>query len=362
MSNQSDVNTLNERSGGSWWRAWDVILIVGVLSLVPLLFVYVQQLWTSTELVFFPLLPLASLAFMGFQAKIGDSGSRTRAVFAIVLLVLSSVAAVYGAWVLAPWLAAVSLTLLWLSWMLARLGENPWHQVTGWLLPMMLLLIFPLAPEYDMTVPMESSVLASSSGVLDMLGVPHLPADDRISTQSSQVAIAQICRGLSSPYVLLSLSLLLVMLTQSRFVVGLLTMLTVPVWSWLAANTHLTLGLYLLERHEVVLFTDSRNLLVQAGLLVLSLLFVWLTSIALHILLAPFLGYSSTSNWAHKFYNRLVYWPNVDPLRKRRFGEEKAGWAARAFWGWRPIWICLLVATGLLIAGGGYSGYQVFGG
>ncbi len=344
-----------------WW-VWDAILAIGLLSLIPLLFVHASEMWKVVELRFFPALPVISLVLAAVWGKRGSCESRGRAIIAVVVLVLSAMAAAYGAWKVAPWFGLLSAALLWLSWMLARLGRSPWYRATGWLMPVFLLLAFPTATTYDMSETMESEVLASSSGVLDMLSIPHLPIESGITTQNARVPVAKVSRGISNPYLLLTLSLLLLMFTQRSFMIGVLSMATVPLWAWLASSAYLTAGLYMLEEKQIVLFTEERAPWIQAGLVLLSLLFVWLSSVALGSLFAPFQVYSSTTNDVHKFYNRLTYWPEPDPDRKRKpDDDEEDEWSAVEFWESRTVRIFLSCAALIMVAGGGYAGFQIFG-
>ncbi|MCR9296574.1 MAG: archaeosortase/exosortase family protein [bacterium] len=361
--NVATVTDAEAESGAavSWWRTWDAILVLGLASLSPLLYMHAQQLWTNVDLRFFPVLPVIALALAYFCGKRGICASRNRAIFATLFLIAACVAAAYGAWKLLPWFALLAACLLWFSWMLARLGKSPWYRIAGWLLPLALLLTFPTDANFDLTPTLEAEVLATASGSLDLVGVPHLPADQGISTKNAALPVSRVCRGISNPYLLLTLALLLVMFTQRSFLIALLTWLTVPLWSWLACSSHLAAGLYLLEEKELVVFTDQRNPLVQAGLVVLCLFFVWLSSIALRNLFAPFIGYSTTSNAVHKFYNWLMYWPEPDPLRKRRSeSEQDPYYSPYAFWNKRVVRVCLYASLLVLVSAGGYAGYQIF--
>lgn len=348
-TNKSKVSAALFSDRATW------LFIAGAVSLLPAVSVHAVELWNQHDLLLFPILPIATIFCVWMQGKVGDCKSAWRAYISLAFFIGAAATAVWCAWMALPWAAFFSLTLLCFAWFLYRYGESPWYAAVGWTLPLIVLLSFPTNPKYDATIVLEKSVLSSSSAALDVIRVPNLATEQLIGSKTVQLKPALICRGMGNPYVLLTITLLLLMIARTAPLVSFLVLLTVPAWSWLGNTVHMALSIYLVENQSINVLLGSRNLIMQISVFLLELILIGLTVVFLRKLLTPFVAYSTTSSGIHKFYNRIVYWPAPDPLRKRRSRSESSHELSGDFWSsprvrWASLALILVMVVAACIA------------
>ncbi len=338
----------------------DWMLVAAFLSMAAMLWLHAQDLWFRTDLRFFPLLPLTTIFLILRNAQLGPCDSRLRGKCSLGISVVAAALAVTSSLIFSAWMACLALSLATVAWMLRRFGRLPWYGVVEWTLPIWVLLLFPISDASDLTGMLENAVASSSSAVLDVVGVPQIASNNVLEFRQAKLSTARICRGVGSPYLLLSCVLLLTMLHRRSFSIGLVSALTVPLWAWIAAVMHVTAGLYLWEVYERNLFSGYRNLLMQLVMLTITMLSIWLFQSALASLLAPFRAYSQSVGWVHKLFNQIALWPAKDPLRKKRTELEEADQASTEdFSQLRYVQFTLAAATIAFVSGGTLSGHAI---
>ncbi len=302
---------------------YDWLLVLAIVGLTPGVGVLLTDLCSRTDLLFAPVLPLISVLLVWRLSKLGEQTGKHRSIATLAVLFLGSLSA--GAAVLASsaWLCTLALCLIALGWMLERLGKIRWPFLVCALIPAGLLLSFPLADATDWTCTLERWVASLSGSLLDLLSVPNLVVGDSIELRDGALSASLACRWIGSPYLLLTLTTLYMVMRQKSFMVGALTALSVPFWALLVGVVHLTAGIYLLIEYDVNILIGVRGYIAQAGFLIVACLSVLLTQRCVSTFLLPFVAFSGTGAELHKLFNRVVYWPNRDPLRGRRSSETE---------------------------------------
>lgn len=325
----------------------DWLLVLSLLGSLPLASVYCCDLWFRSDYRFFPLLmvvPLLMPLWRDRKQPLAKSDSRQsakdipRRPISLGLWSVSGLSAIVAALLFSPWLAMLALTLSWCAWILERMSQTPWPRLLKWTLPLLVLLLLPLSERSDPLPSFSSSVTYASSNLLDLLGIANLPAEQSLQLQLGSYDVSAACRGLGNPYLLFALATLLCMSTRCSLILGLLTVCSAPLWSWGGSVLLATISswiaekqdffswfgkqLWLVEKQDFLGWLGPRLWIAQALVLLTELLSLLLLKWGLQWLLAPFTAYSAEIGGFHKFFNRVVLWPEPDPLRKRQSRER----------------------------------------
>lgn len=337
---------------------------LGLLSLVglsPWLAIFCADLWFRSDFQFFPLLILASLGWTVWQGRATSTeGKRWPYVFA--LWIGGGLCGLLAGLLFAPWLAWLALVLVWNAWTVCRLGNHPWPRVVSWSLPLASLLALPLADATDPLLGFTHQVTMASSALLDLIAIPQLPENSALELRSGRLEISSLCRGLGNPYLLGALAVMYCLLTRPSLVLGLLTVLSVPVWAWANSVAVATLGSVLSEQFAINVLFGYRLWIVQGVVLLLAMLAVALFERGLRMLLSPFEAFAEGVGMWHKLYYRIVLWPVADPLRSRKSlrnaptPEAMVG-PSRFELQQRPQW--WIGAVVLVVVGGAVAFYRV---
>ncbi|GAB5404467.1 MAG: hypothetical protein Aurels2KO_26980 [Aureliella sp.] len=338
---------------------YDWLIALALVGLTPGVGVLLTDLWSRTDLLFAPVLPLFSVFLVWRLAKLEEQTDKQRSVATLVVLGLGVVSAGCAVLAHSAWLCTLGICLITMAWMLERFGKTRWPFLACAILPASLLLLLPLADATDWAFTAERFVARVSGSLLDMLSIPNLVSGDSVELRDGVLSASLVCRWFGSPYLLFALATLYMVVRQKSFLVGLATVASVPLWSILWGVVHLTAGLYLLIKHDVNLLIGMRGTLTQVAVLLLAFLCVLLTQRCVATFLLPFVAFSGTGAELHKFFNRVVYWPNRDPLRGRRSSDvENAHRIGRG----RNAMIALGVLALALVAVGGMIILQVASG
>ena len=349
----------------------DGLLGLGLLATLPLVAVFCCDLWFRSDFRFLPLLIIVPIALAGWRAwrpapdTDGTSVKRTdrgnaRMVTSLTLWIVSGLIAVCTPFLFSPWLAVLALALAWIAWLLCRFTVTPWPRLIKWTLPLGILLLLPVGERFNPIPEFSSSVTYASSSLLDLLGVDHLPAEQTLQVSSGRYDVAAACRGLGNPFVLFSLVVLMCMSTRCSFSTGLLTVASSPLWSWGGSVLVVVISVWLADQRDFLMWSGPRLWLAQglavSGGLLSALLLKW----AIQKLLAPFTAHSAGVGGVHRFFNRVVLWPEPDPLRKRRSSDRGQPLSSDAATGDSP-WLIrrsayiLTLAAALFVACGAIS-------
>ncbi len=311
----------------------DGLLGLSLLATLPLVIIFCSDLWFRSDLRFFPLLIIVPIAVSLWRARrpVAESEvasarrvdqARVRRAATLTLWVMSGAIAVCAPLLFSPWLALLGLTLAWIAWLLCRFSRTPWPRLIKWTLPLGILLLLPLGERSNPVPVFSSSVMNASSSLLDLLGIDHLPVEQSLQLSFGRYDVAAACRGLGNPYLLLSLIALMCMSTHCSFSTGLLTVASSPLWSWGGSVLLVVSSVWLAEQQGTAMWSAPRLWLGQGVVLMLGLLSALLLKWGIQKLLAPFMAHSAEVGGVHRFFNRVVLWPEPDPLRKRRSSER----------------------------------------
>ncbi len=351
--------------------AW--LLGLGLLCSLPLVSIYCCDLWFRSDYRFFPLLIIVPVVLPFWrgraqsmvEAATGRPDKDTarpvkdipRRPISLGLWLASGMSTTGAALLFSPWLAVLAVTLAWCAWTLERMCQIAWPRLLKWMLPSLVLLLLPLSERSDPLPSFSSSVTYASSSLLDLLGIAHLPTEQTLQLQSGRYDVAALCRGLGNPYLLFVLAVLLCMSTRCSLSLGLLTIGSVPLWSWGGSVLLATFSAWLAETQDFSSWLGARLWIAQAVALIAE--FVSLLSLkrALHLLLKPFREFSIDISRIHEFYNRCASWPEAEPLRKRhsrrRIPSSKPDVSSGDVVGHRLYE--LFAVAGLFLIGGGVT-------
>ncbi|HBE68395.1 MAG TPA: hypothetical protein DDW52_09630 [Planctomycetaceae bacterium] len=333
---------------------FDWALLLSVVCLAPLVAYMLIDHWQRTDLWFSGGLVGVTAILIPVYARLSTHDSRGRSIATAVLFCLAGALAVLAAMILSPWLAVGSLVACLVGWQIERCGETHWAYAAGRVVPLALLLLLPLSDTTDYARTLEESAAVSSGALLDLFGVPNLVQGGVVEVRDGVIGASAVCRWICNPYLLLSLVVVYQVLRQSSTLSAALLILTIPLWCWLGSVIYLTVGCYVQEVYAKTLFGNTRGLIFQAGELLVMFLFVWMAQKSVRTIILPFVAFSGTGAELHKAFNRVVYWPEKDPLRKRRSAESEAAAKYRTSFSRTKLGFSLLgiASIAILISGG----------
>lgn len=333
---------------------YDWTLLLAIVCLAPLVVYMLIDHWQRTDLWFSGGLVCATAILVLVFAKLAPHDSRGRSIATAILFGLGGLLAVLAALILSPWLAVASLVSVLIGWQVERCGQTHWAYAVGRVVPLALLLLLPLADTTDLARTLEQSVARSSGALLDLFSVPNLVQGGVVELRDGVIGASAVCRWFCNPYLLLSVVVVYQVLRQSSALSALLLILTIPLWCWLGSVIYLTIGCYVQEVYAKTLFGNTRGLIFQAGELLVMFVFVWLAQKSVRTVLLPFVAFSGDGAELHKAFNRIVYWPEKDPLRKRRSAESETDRKYRKSFSSTKLGYSLLAIASLaiMIAGG----------
>lgn len=357
-------NQTSKPAPGLMRHMLDWLLLLTMACLLPWLVVYCTDFWFCTDYRFFPILLVSTFVVTGWQGfasrgNLHDS-SQVRWQIGAAMWLLGGLLGVGAAVWFSPWLALAALVVVWMAWTLLRFGQQAWTRVVSWSLPMASLLLLPLSDATDPLFGFVALVTGSSSNMLDLLSIPQLPIEHSLDLRTGRLDVSSLSRGIGNPYLLGALIVLMCLLARPSWLICLLTFASVPAWAWGGAVLLATVGSLLAETYQIYVMVGYRLWIMQAVVLVGSLLAIWLFQCGLVKLLAPFTAYSEGVGGVHKFFNTVVLWPEPDPLRSRKARSEnsEALTSKAADRSSRPVQLVLVGAAGLFVLAGAIGYFQ----
>ena len=286
-------------------------LIIGLLGLLPLLWMQASFLWERPHLQFFPIGWLGLLFLVFTRTKVATTDNSYRRFAAGVLAIAALCLGVLGAYRISPWLGQVSGILLITSWGLLRLATTRWTRWVSWTLLLWITVPLPLGYDAELIQRLQNISTESAASILDLVGTAHLRQGNLIELRTGKLFVDQACSGVDSLYSLAAIALLIVVLQQRPFFVGLLTLISVPAWAWLGNVLRLSLIAWLLDTHGINLSEGTPHTILGMVIFGVSSLCLYLTLGMLTQAFSPFLSASlpSDSQW-HLIYNAFVNWPD----------------------------------------------------
>ena len=210
-------------------KALAPVLILAA-AYIPLLILHATRLWATPHLQFFPLLLVGSgILAWRHASRLGPlEPGQTKPVLWLLgvcwgLLLIAGL-------VMAP-SPGTMIALLTLP--IAAYAWGGWRLLKGlWPALLLLWMAIPVPFDYDQTLIRNMRTMATdtSSGVLDVLGVDHLPLGNVIEIPGKTLTVEAACSGIQSLYVVLAATLFFVLLTQATVLRSLMLLATAVLW------------------------------------------------------------------------------------------------------------------------------------
>lgn len=292
----------------------EICLTLCLVVIAPLVVLQAIHLWERPHFQFFPLAWLAVGYFIYTEGAIGWSANLWRQWLGVGVWAVGVMAVVAAAFFFSPWIGQAAAILCISGWGLLRLDTVQMFRWLAWTLLLWITLPMPGNLDAEVVNGLQRLSAQSASQLLDLMGILHLPQGTTLEIRSRQLFVDEACSGIDSLYSLIAISLLMMVWQRRPLVVGLFTLLTVPLWAWLGNVLRLLLIVVLLDRWQI----DLSQGWPHTGLGIATFAF---SSVCLLITLAGFAvlfgRFSSSSmpderQW-HLVYNAIVCFPGKPP-------------------------------------------------
>lgn len=308
-------------------NAWQPEICFGVClaSLSPLLVVQALHLWDRPHLQFFPMAWAAVVVLISKRSKLKWTSSLWRTRFGIAAWGLGLAAGLTAALFYSPWMVQAAAILCITGWGLLRL-ETPWIRWIGWTLLLWITLPLPSRLDAGFVNGLQRISAESAGALLDLFGIAHLRQGTLIEIRERKLFVDEACSGIDSLYSLTAISLLMMLWQRRPLVVGLLTVLSVPIWAWLGNVLRLIAIVVLLDRSQIDLSEGFKHTILGLVTFTLSSVCLFLTLSAFAELFQRFNARAmprDQKQW-HLWYNVVVSFPGKPPTIKN---EEDAYFA-----------------------------------
>ncbi len=350
------------------WQ-WDLLVgILPVLALTPLLIYQSASLWSRDHMHFFPLVLLAvGLWVIASLRTATEARDPLRVRSAISLLIVGALLYVYAVWQHLPWFAHLALLFVFAAWALGRLGQHHWASVMGWTALLATTLPWPWGWDQGFSNWLQTSGAWCTARALDALSIPCLQNGSSIESRDLHLIADEICGGLASVYAFGAFAILLGLILHSSFIVGLKTLLLVPLWALLGHFMRLFGILTVQEYLHRDLSSGWDYRLLEIATASLVLLLIWAANRFLTQIYEPIPVADAEFGPIFSGLNKLFCWPQPDPFdalppaddyeRQRFFAsraERQASQSQRAefLWSRTPatLWAVRIVPVVLLLA------------
>ncbi len=228
-SNVESVNATRLNLGRRLLQS-TLLYALPMLMMLPMAFVEFQRLWLVPEFRFFPIpcivvfdLGLAATAWLSHTAPM-------RLIAARLVYIAAAIVFGVGVWKSIPWLAHLSLVLLFCAWSLEQLGSLPWPKVIGWSLLLATSMRVPIGIYDAVSVWFLRQSSWCMSKILDGLAIPFLIQADTFNMRGLTFRISECCAGFFSWSGLLSATVLILLIHRRSLLTGICTLLTLPLW------------------------------------------------------------------------------------------------------------------------------------
>ncbi len=296
------------------WLA-EICLAACILSTLPLIILQSIHLWDRPHFQFFPLAWLSFAYFAYAAGKVEWSENIWRQRFGASLWGFGIAANLIAAFFFSPWISQASVILCVSGWGLLRLANVPLFRWLAWTFLLWITLPLPGNLDGDVVNGLQRLSSQSASALLDLLGILHLRQGTLLEIRSRQLFVDEACSGIDSLYSLIAIGLLMIIWQQKPLVVGLFTLITVPLWAWLGNVLRLLLIVVLLDRWQVDLSEGWPHT-------VLGLVTFTISSACLLVTLNGFATLFQRFSTAtmpddrewHMLYNTVVCFPASHPL------------------------------------------------
>ncbi len=304
-------NRLNTLS----FRWFDLLFgLIPLICITPLACLEFRTLWQQPAMRFFPIPIVVVAALAAWNWKSDRSTQPTRVMISRMLFLLGITAFSASVLRFSPLLAHVSFVILFISWSLEHHGNVAWPKIFAWgtLLATSLRLPGELPAQLNQWLTKQSSGIAGS--ILDGLAIPSLIVADKFGMRGLEFSLSECFTSFFSIFALSMAVVLILLLTHRSLMVGILTLLSVPMWA-IVHKVLLLLSIVLLKQYRDR--DASQGLdhsLLDMGIFIGVVLCCWATTWFLSKMLLPVPAADSQFEPEFKMLNAFVCWPQADPF------------------------------------------------
>ena len=295
------------------WLA-EICLAVCLLSTLPLLVLQSIHLWDRPHFQFFPLAWVAFGFFIYSEGRIAWSTHLWRQRLGIAFWLAGLMAIIAAAIFFSPWIGQAAAIFCITAWGLLRLDSVPLFRWLGWTLLLWITLPLPGNMDADVVNGLQRLSARSASQLLDLIGILHLRQGTILEIRSRQLFVDEACSGIDSLYSLIAISLLMMLWQKRPLIVGLFTLITVPLWAWMGNVLRLLVIVVLLDRWQIDLSSGWPHTLLGIVTFAISSLCLLVTQTGFAMLFQRFSGSTlpADHDW-HLVYNAVVCFPGKPP-------------------------------------------------
>ena len=308
-------DVVKQRWSGFFKSPLDWVFVSGLVGLAPLIYVEAKSLWYLKHYQFFPLAWAAFVAIVVLRGGLATTRGSRRVLFGRTVLIGAFLLTLMAAALNYPKIAQVAGIGLCVGWMMLRLGKNPWYECIAWSFLLLITVRLPVTMDQQLIHRLQAQSSQSASALLDLTGIPHLATGNVIEIRPGKLFVEEACSGVDSFYALGAVAIMLAIWQQRGLLVSLLTIASVPLWAWFGNVLRLYVLTILYNNWDINLTEGWQH--TALGLFIFALAFGGLLSMqeAFTRLFSPLHSSDANADWAHRFYNWLVTWPDDEPPR-----------------------------------------------
>jgi hypothetical protein len=288
-----------------------VILGVGILALLPLLIKQASRMATYPIWWFSPL-ALGLFAFLIWRTNyVGVAANPTRRWSAKVVVALGAFAGLAAAIAESANLAQLSVLLLITGWALIRQGIVPWTRVLACCSVLWVAWPLPYAMTERVSSRINREAIKTASGVLDQLDFKHLATPSALDLKTTRLELAPILDHAGSLPALLFVTLAVLLFTRHPLLLGLMTLASAFVISWLGDVLLVLLQVWAVQSMQANWDSGWPLIATQASVFIAELMLVGVSLFSISYLFdgVPVDSTQQADKGWHGVYNRLVVWP-----------------------------------------------------
>ncbi len=231
-----------------------------------------------------------------------------RAAVALGLSVLGIGIASVGTFWFSPWIVHFGSVLVIIAWALGALAPTAWTRIFAMCCLFAVVVPPPAAIDGPIHSRLQSVMSWGCNGFLDAVGIPNIVEGDVLEISGKKIRLSEMCGGADSFAALLGMGMVLVVLRRSALVVGLVTLLSIPVCYVLANMIRLLAIALAFEYYDADLTTGTGYLVTAVLISFVAVASVLLWHIALTALLEP-IAVNKGSNNLTELYRMMMSWP-----------------------------------------------------
>lgn len=220
-----------EPAGKKFLQSWLLLgFVLPLLSMVPLLVLQARRLIDQPSFLFFPL-PIAAGIWLLYRTCDYRPASLRRARLAVLAEWCGMGLAVFGIYLVSPWIVQVASVVVTFAWALGAFGGSKWTRIIA--ICSLFAIAIPLPSGRDLQITSGLHTISSwaCNGVLDAIGVPNIVEGNILQIQDRKTVVSEVCNGVDSLYAFVAIGLAVVVFRRCSLLVSLVTLATIPLCS-----------------------------------------------------------------------------------------------------------------------------------